>query len=361
MKKDIYFLLPVFTYGAGQSVKRIVIGLDKQKYNKNIICLGKCQFRDELTKKGVNVHEISKTKLLYAISSIKKILSENSFNEKILISNIHYANVLSLIFFSKIENLKIIVNERTAIKELDIYFGIFDFFKKKIIKMLIIFFYKRSSQVITNSSKCSKDLENIINFKVQTIFSPSYLVKKIKKKSKKKKQKVFLAVSRLAKEKNIFFLIDAINLIREKNFILKIIGDGDQKQKLLFYVNKLKLEKKIKFLNFKGNTDKYFAESDLFINTSYFEGFPNTVVEALSNNVPVLCSKSHGGIHDIIKNDTYGNLFNINKPENLSSLILNYLKNEKNFLKKTKKAKKNLKKFSIKKCVKDYENVINEL
>jgi len=361
MKKHIYFLLPVFTYGAGQSIKRIVVGLDKQKYNKNIICLGKCQFKDELIKKGVNVYEINKTKLLYAISNIKKILSENTSNEKILISNIHYANVLSLIFFSKIQNLKIIVNERTAIKELDIYFGVFDFIKKKIIKMLIIFFYKRSTKVITNSSKSSKDLENIINFKVQTIFSPSYLVKKIKNKNKKNKQKVFLVVSRLAKEKNIFFLIDAINLIREKNFVLKIVGDGDQKQKLSVYVNKLKLEKKIKFLKFQSNTDKYFAESDLFINTSFFEGFPNSVVESISNNVPVLCSKSHGGIHDIIKNDTYGNLFDINKPENLSLLILSYFKNKKNFLKKVKKAKNNLKKFSIKKCVKDYENILNQL
>ena len=78
------------------------------------------------------------------------------------------------------------------------------------------------------------------------------------------------------------------------------------------YVNKLKLEKKIKFLKFQSNTDKYFAESDLFINTSFFEGFPNSVVEAISYNVPVLCSKSHGGFHDFIKNDTYGNLFDIN-------------------------------------------------
>ena len=361
MKKDIYFLLPVFTYGAGQSVKRIAIGLDKKKYNKNIICLGKCQFKQELIKKGINVYEISKTKLLYSISSIKKILSKNTQNEKILISNIHYANVLSLIFFSKIENLKIVVNERTAIKELDIYFGIFDFIKKKIIKILIILFYKRSSKVITNSSKCSKDLENIINFKVHTIFSPSYVPEKIKRKNKKNNKKTLLAVSRLAEEKNILYLIDAMNLIKEKNFILKIIGDGNQRQKLIFYVKKLKLEKKIKFLNFKRNASKYFAESDLFINTSFFEGFPNSVVESLSNNVPVLCSKSHGGIHDIIKNKTYGSLFDINKAENLSSLILSFFKNEKNFLKKMKKAKKNLKEFSIKKCVKNYENILNKL
>ena len=132
-------------------------------------------------------------------------------------------------------------------------------------------------------------------------------------------------------------------------------------QKLISYVNKLKLEKKIKFLNFKSNTDKYFSESDLFINTSFFEGFPNSVVESLSNNVPVLCSKSHGGIHDIIKNNTYGNLFDIDKPENLSLLILSYFKNERIFLKKMKKAKKNLKKFSINECVNHYENILNKL
>ena len=361
MKKDIFFLLPVFTYGAGQSVKRIVIGLDKKKYNKNVICLGKCQFKKELIKKNIKVYEVNKTKLLLAITSIKKILSKNILNQKILISNIHYANVLSLIFFSKIENLKIVVSERTAIKELDIYFGIFDFIKKKIIKILIILLYKKSSKIITNSSKCSKDLENIVNFKVHTIFSPSYLHEKVKKKNKKNKQKIFLAVSRLAKEKNILYLVDAINLIRKKNFILKIIGDGDQRKKLISYVKKLKLEKKIKFLNFKRNTSQYFAESDLFINTSFFEGFPNSVVEAISNNVPVLCSKSHGGIHDIIKNKSYGNLFDISKVENLSSLILSFFKNENNFSKKTKIAKKNLKMFSIKKCIKDYENILSQL
>ena len=41
-----------------------------------------------------------------------------------------------------------------------------------------------------------------------------------------------------------------------------------------------------------------------FINSSDFEGFPNSVVEALSSGVPVLASQSHGGINDIIKTKT---------------------------------------------------------
>ena len=33
MKKNIFFLLPVFTYGAGQFIKRIILDLDHKKYN----------------------------------------------------------------------------------------------------------------------------------------------------------------------------------------------------------------------------------------------------------------------------------------------------------------------------------------
>ena len=175
MKKDIFFLLPVFTYGAGQSIKRILIELDDKKYNKNIICLGKCQFKKELKNKRIKVFELSHSKLIFAMMEIKDILKKDKVNSKVLISNIHYTNVLSLIFLSKINRLKIIVNERTALKELDIYFGILDFIKKKIIKLLIIIFYQKADAIVTNSTKSSEDLKKIIGLNVKTIFSPSYI------------------------------------------------------------------------------------------------------------------------------------------------------------------------------------------
>ena len=121
-KKNIFFLLPVFIYGgAGQSIKRIILNLNKNKYKINVICLGRCDYKKELKKKSVKIYEINKKKLILSIGKIKQILQKNEKEEKILISNIHYTNVLSLLFFRKIKNLKIIVNERTAIKELDIY------------------------------------------------------------------------------------------------------------------------------------------------------------------------------------------------------------------------------------------------
>ena len=361
MKKNIFFLLPVFTYGAGQSIKRIILDLDYKKYNRNIICLGKCQFKEDLLKKKVKIYELNHKKLIFAICDIKKILQNDKINQKILVSNIHYTNVLSLLFFSKIEKLKIIVTERTAIKELNIYFGLIDFLKKKIIKLLIIILYKKASTIITNSTKSSKDLAKIVRLKIHTIFSPSYIPSNFKLRKKRNKIKIIIAVSRLSKEKNILYLLKAIKLIKDKKFILKIIGDGEQKKELVKFVYKNQLSNKVKFLNHKKNVRKYFLESDLFINTSFFEGFPNAVVESLKYKVPVICSKSHGGIFDILKNNRYGYLFNVQKIGNLSSLILKFLNNSSLFLKKTKSAKNNLKRFTIGKCVLSYEKLFDKL
>jgi glycosyltransferase involved in cell wall biosynthesis len=294
MKKDIYFLLPVFTYGAGQSIKRIILNLDNKKYNKNIICLGKCQFKKELLKKKIKVHELNHAKLIFAIQDIKTILKKSEISKKILISNIHYTNVLSLLFFSKIKGLKIVVTERTAIKELGIYFGLLDFLKKRIIKLLIFILYRKASAIITNSTKSSKDLNKIIGLKVNTIFSPSYIPGNCKIKKRINRVKVIIAVSRLSREKNILYILNAINLIKDKNFILKIIGDGEQKKELTKFVSQNQLTNKVKFLNYKKDVKKYFLESDLFINSSFFEGFPNAVVESLKFNVPVVCSKTNG-------------------------------------------------------------------
>ena len=360
MKKDIFFLLPVFTYGAGQSIKRIILKLDNKKYNKNIICLGKCHFKKELKKKNIKVFELNYSKLIFAIIDIKKILEKNKENKKLLISNIHYTNVLSLIFFSSIKNLKIIVNERTAIKELDIYFSITDFLKKKIIKFLIKVYYKKADAIVTNSTKSSVDLSAIIEEKVFTIFSPSF-IKNYYCKKKKRKKKFLIAISRLSEEKNIVYLLNAINLVRDQNFVLKILGDGDQKIFLHKLVLKYKLSHKVKFLSYRRDVVKYLLKSDLFINTSFFEGFPNAVVEALSCNTPVICSKSHGGIFDIIKKNEYGYLFELNKAENLSKLILKFLNNDQNFIDKTKKSKDNLKRFTVEKCTRRYEQLFDKL
>ena len=72
-----------------------------------------------------------------------------------------------LFFLRNIDNLKIVLVERTSVNELDIYFSFKDFIKKKIIKTLMILFYKKADKIIANSKIVAKLLKNLI-FKMES-------------------------------------------------------------------------------------------------------------------------------------------------------------------------------------------------
>ena len=94
---------------------------------------------------------------------------------------------------------------------------------------------------------------------------------------------------------------------------------------------------------------------DYFINSSDFEGFPNSVVEAISSGIPVIASQSHGGINEIIKNKNFGLIYN-NDLE--LEIILKKIIDKKVSFKKNKILSKNhLKNFSENNNVKKYSNL----
>ena len=86
-------------------------------------------------------------------------------------------------------------------------------------------------------------------------------------------------ICRLSKEKAVHEIIYALNYLKLNNIQLKIIGDGPEKN-LKNLTKKLSLTKNVKFYGFKTNVEKYLLKTHLYINSSYFEGFPNSVVEA---------------------------------------------------------------------------------
>jgi glycosyltransferase involved in cell wall biosynthesis len=71
--------------------------------------------------------------------------------------------------------------------------------------------------------------------------------------------------------------------------------------------------------------------------------------------------KNKWGIFDILKINKYGYLFSLEKVENLSSLIIKFLNNNSYFIQKTRGAKNNLKRFTIKNCVVNYEKLLDRL
>ena len=236
------------------------------------------------------------------LNRIIKLYSKE--NKKIIfVSNLFYTNALVSLFLKRKKNLKIIFTERTPLQELFIYFGLKDFIKKIIIRNILKFNYRRANLIVANSKKTANDINIFSNSKAIHIYPPSFKKFSIKLKKKDSKIKLInlLAVGRLSVEKNFDFLIKTLQKLKNVNFILKIVGDGPDRKKLEKLTRQLNLQKKIKFLGFKKNLKNLLNKSDLVINTSKFEGFPNIVVEAISESVPVISSKNDGGIMEKLK------------------------------------------------------------
>ena len=156
-------------------------------------------------------------------------------------------------------------------------------------------------------------------------------------------------------------MIDGIKNIDKNKYNLSIIGDGYLKKKIYDLIKKNGLEKNVKLLGQKKKVMKYIMKSDLLINPSYFEGFPNVVIEALTCGIPIICSKSHGGVYEILRNQKYGDLFENGDPKSLEIKINQFIKNPKRLIKKSKKGQLDLERFSQKISAKKYENVFLNL
>jgi glycosyltransferase involved in cell wall biosynthesis len=364
-KINLIFYLADFSHGgAGNSIIKLCKNLDKKKYNIYLLSLGKNYYKNELKNKSIFFYELKNKRAITAVYFIRKFLKNNqTFKDlnTIFISNINYANVLSVIFLRKIHNIKIILIERTPLNELDIFFSLKDFFKKIIIKFLMIKFYKYADLVIANSKKTCKQLKLLTNGRVTYVYPPS--IKKIYKHKKKYQGKLLkiLFVGRISAEKNLSFILENLKRLNLVKFTLFIVGDGPQLRSLKKSSKSYNYNGKIMFLGFKTITKKYFLKSDIFINSSYYEGFPNSVVEAINYNLPVFCSNSEGGINEILLNQKYGTIFKKEIRYSLIEKINSYIKNNEYYKSKSFLAKQGLVRFTEDKNLEKYNKIFRKI
>lgn len=96
--------------------------------------------------------------------------------------------------------------------------------------------------------------------------------------------KIILMASRLTKEKNISLAIEAIKLIGNRNNKLGfvIVGSGPEELSLKHQVKDLDLSAMVVFEPWSKDLVSYYKTADLFLNTSWYEGYGRTMVEAVA-------------------------------------------------------------------------------
>ena len=139
---------------------------------------------------------------------------------------------------------------------------------------------------------------------------------------------LFLSVSRMSHEKNINFLLESIQRVRErcqKPFKVLMIGDGPDKKDYERKCRELHIEQEVIFTGTIPNAEiaPYFTAADAFLFASKTETQGIVILEALAGQTPVYALDATG-VSDIVRDGENGFL----SPENkdiYSDRILDFL------------------------------------
>lgn len=103
-----------------------------------------------------------------------------------------------------------------------------------------------------------------------------------------------LAAGRFTTQKGFDLLIEALALCKRPGLELTILGDGPLRPEIEALAEHKGLKDKVHFAGFQENPYTYFRESDAFVLSSRYEGFPNVVLEALACELPVISTPASG-------------------------------------------------------------------
>ena len=228
---------------------------------------------------------------------LRKILIDNEINCVISFTTI--VNIYSILSVMNLD-INLIISERTdpKIHKLDF-----------LIRILRKFMYKFSDfLVVQNKIQLAYFLNYIDRKKVLIIPNP---VNSIKESYEFDNSVNLVSVGRLVKSKNH---IELIKIFKDSNVncMLYIIGDGDQRANIENYIENNNLSKKVKLLGVKKNIYEILNPNWIYISASLYEGFPNSLIEAMNAGLNCIVYDCPSGMGEIIDDKLNGYLIPLN-------------------------------------------------
>lgn len=301
--------------GAERTVSRISLKMNNN-IKKELLLFGK-DAEVGYSYKGNLVYldredDSGKTKkLLNFINRTKKLKEMKQKNDTPTISFLLYANLINALTARSGRTILSVRNHMTT----QFKTGNMSKFWNFVIKYI----YPKADLITVVSREIKEDL--IKNYKIEKskikVIYNSYDIQNIQELSQEPLDKeyeeifqksVIVTVGRLNKQKGIQHLIRAFsNAYKNKSELrLVIIGSGTQENYLKQLVTNLDLNNVVHFLGHQDNPFKFISKSQLYVMPSIFEGFPNSLSEAMACGAPVLASDCLSGPREILAPQEFG-------------------------------------------------------
>lgn len=154
--------------------------------------------------------------------------------------------------------------------------------------------------------------------------------------------RVLLYVGRLAREKNLETLFQAVKLAiqSDPNIRLLVVGDGPYRARCTELVRELGIGDRVRFEGFVPRTDvdQYYAAADLFVFSSISETQGLVVQEAMLHGLPAVAVMGGGASEAIV--DGENGFIVRNDPREMASAVLDILVNDRELLRLSEGARR---------------------
>ena len=232
---------------------------------------------------------------------------------------------------------------------------------------IIKYIWKKSGAVISNSdglkdlalkARPSQEIGVIHNGIDINNFKPN--------RNKKISDKFIITpgASRVTKRKGLEFLIKAVKQLLPKypNILLKIMGDGDEKENLIILVKKLNLKNNVQFLGRipREETVGYYQEANVFILPSFNEGMSNAMLEALATGLPIIATET-GGTKELVTEGINGFVVAMGSREDLAERIERLISNPELCEKMSQESRQRAEKMSWQEVARQYFEVYKKV
>lgn len=211
--------------------------------------------------------------------------------------------------------------------------------------------------VLTNEDK-SKYYSNL-NLKSEVI--PNPVTFKIDKKSDLKSKNI-LYVGRLDSDKQPKLIMEVFFKVwnKYKDWNLIFVGDGEEMNILKNEARELGIQDNVKFIGKVNNVTDYYLKSSIFLNTSKWENFSLSLIEAMECGVPIIAFDNQGPREIINKNGENGVLVPNGDLEKLQYESIKLIESEEERKKISKNEIERVKDFYIENVIKKWNKILKE-
>ncbi len=194
--------------------------------------------------------------------------------------------------------------------------------------------YNRFDQTVCVSETVKKDFTSIFHIDHDcTVLYNTVESEEVLEKSRESVEEItsdgsfkIITAGTLKAVKGFDRLLRIIRKLREDGFniSLYILGEGPDREKLEKYIDENRLNDVVMLLGYQSNPYKFVAKSDLFVCSSFREGFSTAATEALIVGTPV-CTTKVSGMKEMLGNNNEWGMITDNNEEALYKGIKKFI------------------------------------